>query len=80
MAQELQGSGRSKRLSSGSQRRALHRGRWEAEGMEPLSWVTAHPGLSRLRAVLAGDPDGTVAVPGESTPRRRWHESLSSWG
>lgn len=44
MAQELQGSGRSKRLSSGSQRRALHRSRWEAEGMEPLSWVTASRG------------------------------------
>lgn len=68
-----------KGLSSGPQRKALHRGRWAAEATEPLSCVTAHPGLWRLRVALTRDPDGTVAVPGESIPRRRWHEPLSSW-
>lgn len=63
-----------KGLSSGPQRKALHRSRWAAETTEPLSWVTAHPGLWRLRVALTRDPDGTV--PGESIPRRGWHEPL----
>lgn len=75
MAQELQGSADPKGPSSGPQRRTLHRSGWEAEDTEPLSWVTACPGLSRLRVALTRDPDGTVAV-----PRRRLHEPLSSWG